>query len=60
MTSKESILKALEALPDNGTTEDAIERLVLLAKVQKGIEDADSGRTVSHREVKKRYEKWLK
>ena len=60
MISKERILKAIETLPDESTIEDAIERLVLLAKVQKGIEDADSGNTASHKEAKKRFEQWLK
>ncbi|MGV8119099.1 MAG: hypothetical protein AB2L14_04970 [Candidatus Xenobiia bacterium LiM19] len=60
MTKKETILKALETLPDESSLEDAIERLVLLSKINKGIEDAENGHMISHEEAKKRFEKWLK
>jgi predicted transcriptional regulator len=60
MTNKETILRALETLPDEGTLEDAIERLVLLGKINRGIEDVEQGRVMSHEEARARFEKWLK
>ena len=39
--------------------EDAMERLLLLYKIEKGIEQAAQGRTVSHDEAKHRLRKWL-
>jgi predicted transcriptional regulator len=52
--AKKKILRAVEGLPDDATIEDAIERLFFLAKIEKGIREADAGLTVSHDEAKKR------
>jgi predicted transcriptional regulator len=51
--AKKKILRAVEQLPDDATIEDAIERLYFLAKIEKGIREADAGLTVSHDEAKK-------
>ena len=50
--TKKKILKVVEQLPDDATIEEAIERLYFLAKVEKGIREADAGLTVSHEEAK--------
>ena len=42
-------------LPDSATVEDAIERLYLLAKVERGIEQSDAGDTIAHEDIKKRF-----
>lgn len=60
MTTKEKMLKAVSDLPDNASIEDAMERLLFLAKVERGLQEADSGRTISHAQVKERMSKWLK
>ncbi len=60
MTAKEKIIQAVEALSADTIFEEAMERLLFLAKVDKGIEQADAGETISHKEVKERMSKWLK
>ena len=60
MTSKERVIRAVNDLPDDASIEDAMERLLLLAKVERGIAQADAGRTMPHSEVKERMAKWLK
>lgn len=60
MTTKEKVIQAVQALPDDASIEDAMERLLFLAKVDRGLEQADSGRTVSHAQAKERMAKWLK
>ena len=52
--TKRRVLEAIEELPSDATVEDAIERLCFLAKVQKGLQQAAAGQTVSHEEAKKR------
>jgi len=37
-----------------------MERLFLLAKVEKGLRQADAGELISHEEVKERMAKWLR
>lgn len=60
MTTKERIIQAVQALPANATIEDAMERLLFLAKVERGLKQADAGETISHAEVKERMTEWLK
>ena len=53
-TAKDKILQAVQSLPPDATIEDAMERLYFLAKVERGIAEADAGETVSHEEMKRR------
>ena len=54
------MIKAVQALPDDASVEDAMERLLFLAKIEKGLQQADAGKTVSHDQVKEKMAKWLK
>jgi predicted transcriptional regulator len=51
---KERVLEAVQKLPADATFEDVMERLVFLSKIDRGIAEADQGRTLSHEEVKAR------
>jgi len=60
MTTKERAVRAVQELPDDASIEDAMERLLFLAKVERGIQQADAGQTIPHERVKDRMAKWLK
>jgi predicted transcriptional regulator len=53
-TVRDQIKRVLEELPPDATFEDAIERLVLLAKIDAGLAELDSGQGVPHDDVKRR------
>lgn len=53
-SGKQQIIQVLDNLPDDATVEQAIERLYLLAKVEKGIAQLDRGEGIAHDEVKRR------
>jgi len=55
MTTKEKLVHAVEGLP-----EDAMERLLFLAKIERGIRQADAGQTIPHSAVRERMARWLK
>jgi predicted transcriptional regulator len=59
MTKKQTILKALEDLPDEVTVDQAIERLILLYKVERGLQQAQTGQKVSQEEARNRMSRWL-
>ncbi len=59
MTVKDQVLKAMEDLPQNASIEDAMDKLYLLYKINRGIEQANNGQKISHGEAKKRMKKWL-
>ena len=60
MTTKDKVLKAVQSLPDNASFEDAMDRLLLLAKIERGIQQADAGNTISHAKMKVKMKRWLK
>ena len=53
-SAKQKILEAIEKLPPDAALEDAIERLVLLAKTERGLAELDGGQGVNHAEAKRR------
>ena len=53
-TTKQQVIEAVEALPADATIEDAMERLYFLAKIQRGLEQADAGETLTHEQAKER------
>lgn len=55
MSTKEKIVKAVSDLPEDASFEVAIDRLIFLAKIEKGLEQAAAGNTLSHEEVVKRF-----
>lgn len=54
-SAKQLALRAVEQLPEDATLEDAMERLYLLEKIERGRADVREGRVVSHEEVLARF-----
>jgi len=52
--TRDRILAALQDLPADATVDDAIERLVFLAKIDAGLAELDEGKGIPHAEVKQR------
>jgi predicted transcriptional regulator len=53
-TAKQKALAAIEKLPSDATIEDAIERLLFLAKIERGLAEVEDGRGIEHDEVTRR------
>ena len=60
METKQQILKAIEELPDDAGVEEAIDRLYLLYKIERGLRQADSGELISQEDARQRMARWLK
>ena len=60
MTAKQKVMKAVRGLPDDASIEDAMQRLLFLAKIDRGLQKADAGQTIPHAQVKEKMAKWLK
>lgn len=60
MTDKQKALQAVKGLPEDASIEDAMERLLFLSKVERGLQQADAGQTVPHSKVKEKMKRWLK
>ena len=46
-------MEAMQDLPPDATFDDAIERLVFLAKIDAGLAELDNGKGIPHNEVKR-------
>ena len=54
LTTGDRIREAMDKLPADATFDDAIEKLVLLAKIEAGLAELDAGKAIPHAEVKRR------
>ena len=52
--TRERMIEAIRELPPDASVDDAIERLVFLAKVEEGLAERDRGEGIPHDEVKRR------
>jgi predicted transcriptional regulator len=53
--TRERMIEAIRDLPPDASVDDAIERLVFLAKIEEGLEQLDHGEGIPHDEVKRRF-----
>ncbi|MGQ0634610.1 MAG: hypothetical protein ACT4QC_08365 [Planctomycetaceae bacterium] len=58
-TAKSDVRAILDQLPDDASLEDIQYRIYVRQKIERGLQDAREGRTVSHAEAEKRLQKWL-
>ena len=60
MLTKEKIKTTFDSLPDKFTIKDIVEKLVILDKIEQGLNDVKKGKVYSTEEVKRKLDKWLK
>lgn len=57
---KSTIIHTLNELPNKFNLDDFLERLIVIEKIDAGMEEAKAGKTISHDRVKKLVAKWHK
>ena len=57
--TRDRIIELLRELPADATVDDAIETLVFLSKMERGIAELDAGLGVPHDEVKRRFDELI-
>ena len=64
MTAKEEIIQLMQELPDEADVEDtiaeAMDRLYLLYRVERGDRQIAEGKGIPHEEVRQLLDKWRK
>src|SRR5215212_3019264 len=53
-TAKEQVQQILQMLPEDASLEDIQYHIYVRQKIQQGLEDAETGRVLSHAEVQQR------
>lgn len=59
MLSKEKVLDAVKNLPERFSLEDLFERIILLQKIEIGLEQSRNGQVYSTQEAREKLKKWL-
>ena len=57
---KTTVLDTVNELPAQFELDELLEKLLLVEKIEKGIQQLDSGKVKSHTEVKQAVERWKK
>jgi predicted transcriptional regulator len=58
-TAKDEVRDLLENLPDDSSLEDIQYHLYVRQKIQRGLEAAEEGRTITQEEAVRRMARWL-
>ena len=59
MNTKNKIIQGLKKLPDSVTIDDILDQIILVEKIEKGIEQSENNQVVNDDELDKRLGKWL-
>lgn len=57
---KSTIINTLSEFPKEFDLDNLLERLIVIEKINEGMEEAKAGKTISHEKVKKLVGKWHK
>ena len=60
MLSKANVIKTITQFPDHFTVDDLVDKMILLDKIGKGVQQADNNQVISDEELDKKMEEWLK
>ena len=60
MITKTLLIQTLEKLPENLTIDQVIDQVILLEKVQKGLDDSANGWINTKEQAKEKLSKWFK
>lgn len=59
MSAKEVVLEILEQLPEDVSFEDIQYHIYVRQKVERGLQDIDEDRLISHEEMEERMGPWI-
>ena len=59
-TAREQMLQILEEQPEDSSFDELLHELALARMIDRGLEDSENGRTISHEEMSARAASWGK
>jgi hypothetical protein len=60
MLVKKQVMKTIKDMPDEFSVDDAIEKLIVLNKIEKARKEIKDGKGLTTAQAKKKLQKWLK
>ena len=58
--TKEAALKVINDLPNEFEVDVLLDKLIFIAKIEKGLKQANEGKTITHEEMVKKAKTWSK
>jgi hypothetical protein len=59
MTTKDKVINGIKNLPDTVDIDDILDQIMLVEKIEKGIDQSSKNQVVPDEELEKRLGKWL-
>jgi len=60
MITKSQLIQTIEDMPEKFSIDDFLDKILLLQKIEAGLNQSENGETLSTEEAKERLSKWLK
>jgi hypothetical protein len=60
MLTKSNVLKTINKFPEHFSVDELVDKMILLDKIEKGLQQADNNQVISDEELDKKIEVWLK
>ncbi len=60
ISAKHKMIRIIEQQPEDSSYDDILRELALGRMIERGLADADAGRTVPHEEMRRTIESWRK
>lgn len=60
MITKDQVISSLKDMPDQFSIDDLMDKLILLQKIETGLEQSKAGDAYSTQEAKEMLKQWLK
>lgn len=60
MINKKQLLETINRLPNKFSAEEIINRIILMQKIEIGLEQSKAGKVLTESDARKKLKKWLK
>lgn len=60
MLTKSNVIKTITKFPEHFSVDELVDKMILLDKIEKGLQQATNNQVISDEELDKRIEEWLK
>jgi hypothetical protein len=60
MLTRSNVIKTITKFPEKFSVDELVDKMILLDKIEKGLQQADNNQVISDEEMDKKIEEWLK
>jgi predicted transcriptional regulator len=60
MLKKEQVINTISNFPEKFSLDELIEKMILLDKIEKGLEDSEKGNVITEEELEEKVKEWSK